>query len=40
MYASAHGATKSQTDNPERSFWIVEGDTPHAGRYIGDVEFT
>jgi len=39
MYAAAHGATKSQTDNPERSFWIVEGDTPHAGRYIGDVEF-
>jgi hypothetical protein len=40
LYAAAHGATKSQTDNPERSFWIVEGDTPHAGRYIGDVEFS
>src|SRR5262245_23980521 len=40
LYVAAHGATKSQTDNPERSFWIVEGETPHAGRYIGDVEFS
>jgi hypothetical protein len=32
-------ATKSQTDNPERSFWIVEGNTPHDGRYIADVKF-
>jgi hypothetical protein len=32
-------ATKSQTDNPMRSMWIVEGDSPHDGRYIGDVEF-
>jgi hypothetical protein len=39
MYVAAHGATKSQADNPEKSFWIVEGDTPHAGRYIADVEF-
>jgi hypothetical protein len=39
MHVSAHGATKSQADNSEKSFWIVEGDTPHAGRYIADVEF-
>lgn len=32
-------ATKSQTDNPERSMWIVEGNSPHDGRYIGDVKF-
>lgn len=32
-------ATKSQADNPERSIWIVEGDSPHAGRYIADVKF-
>jgi hypothetical protein len=32
-------ATKSQADNPERSVWIVEGDSPHAGRYIADVKF-
>jgi hypothetical protein len=32
-------ATKSQADNPERSFWIVEGDSPHDGRYIADVKF-
>jgi hypothetical protein len=35
----AHGATKSQTDNPQKSMWIVEGDTPYDGRYIADVEF-
>jgi hypothetical protein len=39
MYVNAHSSTKSQTDNPEKNFWIVEGDTPHAGRYISDVEF-
>jgi hypothetical protein len=32
-------ATKSQTENPERSIWIVEGDAPHDGRYIADVKF-
>jgi hypothetical protein len=32
-------ATKSQTDNAERSLWIVDGDTPYEGRYIGDVKF-
>ncbi len=35
----AHSATKSQTDSPAKSFWIVEGDTPHDGRYIADIEF-
>jgi hypothetical protein len=32
-------ATKSQTDNVERSIWIVDGDSPHAGNYIADVKF-
>jgi hypothetical protein len=32
-------ATKSQTDSAERSIWIVEGDSPHDGRYIADVKF-
>lgn len=32
-------ATKSQTDGGERSIWIVEGDSPHDGRYIADVKF-
>lgn len=32
-------ATKSQADNPERSIWIVDGDTPHAGRYVADLKF-
>lgn len=35
----AHSATKSQTDSPTRTMWIVEGDTPYDGRYISDVEF-
>jgi hypothetical protein len=32
-------ATKSHTDNPERSIWIVDGAGPYDGRYIGDVKF-
>jgi hypothetical protein len=36
---SAHVASKSQTDSPTKSMWIVEGDTPYDGRYIADVEF-
>ncbi len=39
LRAFGTGATKSQTDSPERSIWIVEGDSPHAGRYIADVKF-
>jgi hypothetical protein len=39
LRAFGTGATKSQADNPERSFWIVEGNTPHEGRYIADVKF-
>ena len=35
----AHSSTKSQTDNPAKSMWIVEGDTPYDGRYIADLEF-
>lgn len=39
-YVAAWNATKSHTDNPERSIFIVEGDTPYHGRYIGDIEFS
>ena len=39
LRAFGAGATKSQTDNLERSMWIVEGDSPHDGRYISDVKF-
>lgn len=35
----AHTATKSQADSPSRSMWIVEGDSPHDGRYVSDVAF-
>ncbi|MEI7643637.1 MAG: hypothetical protein WCJ55_04930 [Chloroflexales bacterium] len=32
-------ATKAQTDNVERSIWIVSGESPHVGSYIADVKF-
>ena len=35
----AHASTKSQTDTPEKSIWIVEGDHAYDGRYITDVAF-
>lgn len=35
----AHSATKSHTDNVDKSFWIVEGAGPNDGRYIADVVF-
>jgi hypothetical protein len=35
-----HSATKSQTDSPAKSMWLVEGDSPYDGRYIADIEFT
>lgn len=37
--AVAHEATKSHTENAARSIWIIQGNTPHEGRYIGDIEF-
>lgn len=36
---NVHSSTKSQTESPDKSFWIVEGDSPFAGRYMTDVEF-
>lgn len=35
----AHVASKSQTDSPTKSMWMVDGDTPYDGRYIADIEF-
>jgi hypothetical protein len=35
----AHAATRSQTDSSTRSMWVVEGQGPHDGRYIGDIVF-
>lgn len=34
---AAHEATKSQADSSDKSMWIVDGDSPHRGRYIGDI---
>ena len=39
MQVKVHSATKSQTDSPAKSMWIVEGDSPYDGRYIADIEF-
>ena len=39
-HVAAHNATKSQADSADRSIWIVEGNSPHDGRYIGDVDFS
>ena len=33
-----HASTKSQTDSPAKSMWIVEGDSPYDGRYFSDME--
>jgi hypothetical protein len=35
----AHIASKSQTDSPTKSMWMVDGNSPYDGRYIADVEF-
>ncbi len=32
-------ATKSQAGRDERSIWIVDGNSPHDGRYIADIKF-
>jgi len=39
MKIFGHVATKSQAESADKSIWIVEGDSPHAGRYIADVVF-
>lgn len=39
LHAFGLVATKSQTENPDRSIWIVEGDSPHIGNYIADLKF-
>lgn len=36
--AKVHASTKSQTDSPAKSMWIVEGDSPYDGRFISDIE--
>jgi hypothetical protein len=32
-------ATRSHTENPERSIFIVNGESPHTGNYVGDIKF-
>ena len=39
LFVFAHAATRSQTDSTTKSMWIVEGQGPHDGRYIGDIVF-
>lgn len=38
--AHVFASTKSQTDTPERSIFMVEGENPFEGRYISDVAFS
>lgn len=37
--AKLHSATKSQTDSPAKSMWIVEGDSPYDGHFFADIQF-
>ncbi len=39
LQIAVHTATKTEADTEERSLWVVEGDSPHDGRYIGSIEF-
>lgn len=39
LVIKAHVASKSQTDSPTKSMWMVDGDTPYDGRYLADIEF-
>ncbi len=39
MIVDAHTATKAQAESTAKSIWIVTGNTPHEGGYIGDIEF-
>ncbi|MBL8155554.1 MAG: hypothetical protein JNM70_15330 [Anaerolineae bacterium] len=32
-------AVRTQAESPAKSMWMVEGDGPYDGRYIGDIEF-
>jgi hypothetical protein len=34
-----HSATKSQTDSAAKSMWMVEGDSPYDGNFVGDIQF-
>ncbi len=38
--AFGHVATKSQAESADKSIWVVEGDSPHDGRYIADLVFS
>lgn len=39
LQIAVHTASKTEAETEERSLWIVEGDGPHDGRYIGSIEF-
>jgi len=38
--ARVHASTKSQTDSPAKSMWIVEGDSPYDGHFYSDMQFS
>lgn len=38
--ARVYASTKSQTDSPAKSMWIVEGDSPYDGHFYSDMQFS
>ncbi len=39
FHAVPHVATKSQAETTSKSIWVVHGDNPHNGEYMGSIEF-
>jgi len=39
LHVIDHGAVKAQAEGPERSVWILRGESPYDGSYVGDLEF-
>jgi hypothetical protein len=39
LEVNVHGATRTEAESDERGLWIVEGSSPHAGRYVSSIEF-
>lgn len=40
LVARVYASTKSQTDSPAKSMWIVEGDSPYDGHFYSDMQFS
>jgi len=38
-YFAAHNASKGEAERPDKSMWIIDGNSPHEGRYVADVTY-